>query len=99
LDNDATSASAFLVTDPATAAGGGNTVLSNLTCNGSNNHDSGCLGKRKSVWVTMDLQGERALLPPRPVPVPLAFWCRIYQWALGQQRHASVVGPPLAALS
>ncbi|OQU85027.1 hypothetical protein SORBI_3004G160950 [Sorghum bicolor] len=69
LDNDATTASAFLVADPATAAGGRNTVLSDLTCDGDNN-DTGCLRKRKRARVTMDLQGQRALLPPTPVPVP-----------------------------
>ncbi|AQK71366.1 putative BOI-related E3 ubiquitin-protein ligase 2 [Zea mays] len=68
LDN-ATSASAFLVADadPAPAAGG-NTALSGLTRNG-NSHGRGCLGgARKRARVTMDLQlqGQRALLPPVP---------------------------------
>lgn len=66
LDN-ATSASACLVADPAPAAGG-NTALSGLTRNGSS-HGRGCLGgARKRARVTMDLQlqGQRALLPPVP---------------------------------
>lgn len=83
LDN-ATSASAFLG-EPggghplAAAVGGGNTVLSDLTCNNNSSTDNnGCFLPRKRARVgdvagaglIMDLQGQRALLPPVPAPVP-----------------------------
>ncbi|OEL37730.1 hypothetical protein BAE44_0001251 [Dichanthelium oligosanthes] len=66
---------------PLAAAVGGNAAFSDLTCVVNNNDDSGCLGPRKRARVgdvagagfIADLQGQRALLPPVPVPVPLAF--------------------------
>ncbi|EES05161.1 hypothetical protein BDA96_04G172100 [Sorghum bicolor] len=62
---------------PLPAAVGGNTVLSDLTSSNNN----GCFLPRKRARVgdvsgagaglIMDLQGQRALLPPVPVPVPV----------------------------
>ncbi|RLN09826.1 putative BOI-related E3 ubiquitin-protein ligase 2 [Panicum miliaceum] len=80
----ATGASAFLGEHGCgghklAAAVAGNTVFSDITCN---NNDSGSLGPRKRARVgnvagaglTMDLQGQRALLPPVPLSVvPQAF--------------------------
>lgn len=83
MDN-ATSASAFLGEPggghPLAAALGGNTVLSDLTCNNNNVNGSGCFLPRKRARVgdvagaglLMDLEGQRsALLPAVPVPVSL----------------------------
>ncbi|XP_066327532.1 probable BOI-related E3 ubiquitin-protein ligase 2 [Miscanthus floridulus] len=90
----------------AAAVGGGNTVLSDLTCNNSSSNDNnGCFLPRKRARVgdvagagaglSMDLQGQRALLPPVPaqLPVPLPAG-DVHSWLLCSAAASTSGRPP-----